>query len=97
MFVDCHPKKKKGAFTTIFSSMGFNVSQEVMIIPEIPIEIKKTKSKTKIKEYSARTNYTCIHCKKSNVMFKIIKNKIEQVCNCENRKHYLDKKIVDKL
>ncbi|QOR60626.1 hypothetical protein [Bathycoccus sp. RCC716 virus 3] len=61
------------------------------------IEMKKTKSKTKIKEYSARTNYTCIHCKKSNVMFKIIKNKIEQVCNCENRKHYLDKKIVDKL
>ena len=43
MFVDCHPKKKKGAFTTIFSSIGFNVSQEVMIIPEIPIEIKKRK------------------------------------------------------
>ncbi len=63
------------------------------------VEIKKTKSKSKsnIKEYSVRTNHTCLICNKSYIVFRIVKDKIEQVCNCENRKHYLDKKIIAKL
>lgn len=57
----------------------------------------KPKPKSKSKEYLVHTTYTCSECKTHNTDFKITKNKIQQVCKCTTREHFLPEKIVSKL
>ena len=59
------------------------------------IELSKPKSKSK--EYLVHTTYTCSECNTNNTDFKITKNKIQQVCKCTTREHFLPEKIVSKL
>jgi hypothetical protein len=61
------------------------------------IKLNKTKSKSKSKEHLVNTTYTCSECNTNNTDFKIIKNKIQQVCECTTREHFLPEKIVSKL
>ena len=61
------------------------------------IELSKPKPKTKSKEYLVHTTYMCSQCKTHNTDFKITKNKIQQVCKCTTREHFLPEKIVSKL
>ena len=61
------------------------------------IKLNKTKSKSKSKDYLVNTTYTCSECNTNNTDFKIIKNRIQQVCECTTREHFLPEKIVSKL
>ena len=61
------------------------------------IKLNKTKSKSKSKDYLVNTTYTCSECNTNNTDFKIIKNRIQQVCKCTTREHFLPEKIVSKL
>ena len=59
--------------------------------------IKLNKTKSKSKDYLVNTTYTCSECNTNNTDFKIIKNRIQQVCKCTTREHFLPEKIVSKL
>ena len=61
------------------------------------IKLNKTKSKSKSKDYLVNTTYTCSECNTNTTDFKIIKNRIQQVCKCITREHFLPEKIVSKL
>jgi hypothetical protein len=63
------------------------------IVNGFDLSVKSVTKKSKL-QHIVHTTYDCETCKKTNVQFKIMKNQIEQVCSCKNRKHILSDKII---
>ena len=69
---------------------------EKYVVKNTEINISAIK-KDGTKKFTIETDYSCHECKKTNIVFKIVKKEIQQKCLCSCRKHRILDKIADSL